>query len=410
MIVELCGGTASKVALVTSNNWPQITASRTVRLRPERVQALAGLDLAQAEQHAILDRLGFKVAAEGVTPPAWRPDIDGEADLVEEIARLHGYDRVPATPLDRAPGVARPTATRSQIIERRIRRTAAGRGLDEAVTWSFISQAEADAFGGAPWQLANPISEDMRVMRPSLLPGLIAAARRNLDRGADTVRLFEIGRRYLEDTERPTAALLLAGHRQGRSWQQGKPRAFDPFDAKAELLALLEAAGAPVANLQVFPDAGATWHPGRSASLRLGPKTVLAAFGELHPRLGKLLDAPAGAIAAEIYLDAIPQGRDSARVRAAFMPPVLQSITRDFALIVPTELTAEALVRAVRGADKTAITAARIFDRFEAPEGLSLAVEVTLQPQEKSFTDEQIGEISRRIVAAGEKLGARLRS
>jgi phenylalanyl-tRNA synthetase beta chain len=137
---------------------------------------------------------------------------------------------------------------------------------------------------------------------------------------------------------------------------------------------------------------------------------VLAAFGELHPRLGKLLDAPAGAIAAEIYLDAIPQGRDSARVRAAFTPPVLQSITRDFAFIVPAELTAEALVRAVRGADKTAITAARIFDRFEAPEGLSLAVEVTLQPQEKSFTDEQIGEISRRIVAAGEKLGARLRS
>jgi len=162
--------------------------------------------------------------------------------------------------------------------------------------------------------------------------------------------------------------------------------------------------------LQVFPDAGPTWHPGRSATLRLGPKTVVAAFGELHPGLQKSLEAPAGAFAAEIYLDAIPAPRSSGRARSAFSPPALQAVSRDFAFIVPADLTAESLLRAIRGADKAAITAVRLFDRFETAEGLSLAVEVTLQPADRSFTDEQIGEISGRIVAAAEKLGARLRS
>jgi phenylalanyl-tRNA synthetase beta chain len=306
--------------------------------------------------------------------------------------------------------VAKPTATRSQLVERRLRRTAAARGLDEAVTWSFISEAEAEAFGGGAWRLANPISEDMKVMRPSLLPGLIAAARRNLDRGAASVRLFEIGRRYLGDTEHPTLGFLLAGERRPRSWQAGKAQIFDPFDAKAEVLALLEAAGAPVSNLQVFPDAGPTWHPGRSAKLGLGPKAVLAAFGELHPNLAKSLGAPEDAVAAEIYLDAIPAPRASGHARSQYTPPALQAVTRDFAFIVPAELAAENLARAIRGADKAAITTVRLFDRFVTADGLSLAFEVTLQPAEKSFTDEQIGEISARIVAAAEKLGARLRS
>jgi phenylalanyl-tRNA synthetase beta chain len=342
--------------------------------------------------------------------PTWRRDVEGSADLVEEIARITGYDNVPSTPLKRTPGVAKPTATRPQLVERRVRRAAAARGLDEAVTWSFISEAEADAFGGGPWRLANPISEEMKVMRPSLLPGLIAAARRNLDRGASSVRLFEIGRRYLADAEHPTLAFLLAGERRARGWQSGKAQDFDAFNAKAEVLALLDAAGAPVDNLQVFPDAGPTWHPGRSATLRLGPKTVLAAFGDLHPALQKSIDAPAGAVAAELYLDAIPAPRSSGHARPAYAPPALQPVTRDFAFIVPADTTADSLLRAIRGADKNAITGVRLFDRFEAPEGLSLAFEVTLQPAEKSFTDEQIGEISRRIVAAAEKLGARLRS
>jgi phenylalanyl-tRNA synthetase beta chain len=282
--------------------------------------------------------------------------------------------------------------------------------LDEAVTWSFISEAEAQAFGGGEWRLANPISEEMKVMRPSLLPGLIAAARRNLDRGASSVRLFEIGRRYLGDREHPTLGLLLVGERQARGWQSGKARSFDPFDAKAEVHALLDAAGAPVANLQVFPDAGPTWHPGRSAKLGLGPKTILAAFGELHPGLSRSIDAPAGAVAAEIYLDAIPASRSSGHARAAYKSPTLQAITRDFAFIVPADLPAENLLRSIRSADKTAITAVRLFDRFESADGLSLAFEVTLQPAEKSFTDEQIAGISARVVGAAEKLGARLRS
>jgi len=203
---------------------------------------------------------------------------------------------------------------------------------------------------------------------------------------------------------------LLAGERRSREWQSGKAQGFDAFDAKAEVIALLEATGAPVANLQVFPDAGPTWHPGRSARFGLGPKTIVASFGELHPRLQKELDGPAGAVAAEIYLDAIPAARSSGRARPAYAPPALQAITRDFAFIVPPDVTVDTLLRAIRGSDKAAITAVRLFDRFESADGLSLAFEVTLQPTDKSFTDEQIGEISRRIVAAAEKLGARLRS
>jgi phenylalanyl-tRNA synthetase beta chain len=294
-------------------------------------------------------------------------------------------------------------------MERSVRRTAAARGLDEAVTWSFISDKEAEIFGGGEWKLANPISEEMKVMRPSLLPGLIAAARRNLDRGASSVRLFELGRRYLGDTEHPTLGLLLAGERRPRNWQTGRAQAFDAFDAKAEVLALLDAAGAPVSNLQVISDGGPTWHPGRSAKLGLGPKAILATFGELHPSLAQSVDAPAGAVAAEIYLDAIPAPRSSGHARSAYAPPALQAVTRDFAFIVPADLSAGNLARAIGGADKVAITDVRLFDRFESADGLSLAFEVTLQPIEKSFTDEQIGEISRRIVGAAEKLGARLR-
>ena len=381
-----------------------------IRFDFARTKALGGIDVPEQRQREILESLGFEVTDSGVIVPTWRRDVEGPADLVEEIARINGYDQVPSTPLDRAAGVAKPTATRSQLMERRVRRTAAARGLDEAVTWSFISEQESTPFGGGEWTLLNPISEEMKVMRPSLLPGLIAAARRNLDRGASSVRLFEVGRRYLGDAEHPTLGLILAGERRGRGWQSGKAQGFDAFDAKAEVVALLDAAGAPVDNLQVVPDAGPTWHPGRSATLRLGPKTIVAAFGELHPGLQKSLDAPVGAVAAEIYLDSIPQGRSSGHARTAYTPPTLQLVTRDFAFIVPAEVTADTLLRAIRGADKATITAARLFDRFEAPNGLSLAFEVALQPTEKSFTDEQISEISKRIVAAAEKLGARLRT
>jgi phenylalanyl-tRNA synthetase beta chain len=434
MILDLCGGEPSFPRVSSAPDAPDGGLRRMVH-RPARVEELAGIDVDRPSQMQILGRLEILAAdpdtlqdegergrlkeqlasaGEGawvIQIPPWRPDIEGQADLVEEIARIHGYDKVPSTPLPRAPGVAHPTATRAQVVERRLRRTAAARGLDEAVTWSFISEKEAEAFGGSDWRLANPISEDMKVMRPSLLPGLIAAAQRNINRGASSIRLFEIGRRYLGDAEHPTLSLLLAGDRHPRHWQWGGAQGYSAFDAKAEALALLDAAGAPVASLQVHPDAGPTWHPGRSATLRLGPKTVVAAFGELHPRLVAEHEAPGGAVAAEIFLDAIPVQRSSEHARAAYRPPALQAITRDFAFVVPVDLPAEGLVRAIRGADKASIVDVRVFDRYRPDGGeLSLAFEVTLQPAEKSFTDEEIDAISKRIVAAAEKLGARLRS
>ena len=406
LLLDICGGEASEPLLVGQPPVEQ----RTIPFDPQRTLTLGAIDVPEEQQRSILLSLGFEFEGSGaVRVPSWRGDVEGPADLVEEVARVVGYDLIPSTPLNRHPGVAAPTATRAQLVERRARRAAAARGLDEAVTWSFVSEEEAVPFGPA-WRLENPISEEMKVMRPSLLPGLIAAARRNRDHGAPSVRLFEVGRRYLADAERPTVAVVLAGDKTPRDWQSGKAKSFNAFDAKAEALAILDAAGAPVANLQVFPDAGPTWHPGRSAKLGLGPKTILASFGEIHPALAKALDAPDGAVAAEIYLDAIPAPRSSGRARPQFEPPALQPVSRDFAFLVPGDVPADALTRTIRGADKAAITDVRLFDRFEAPEGLSLAFEVTLQPGEKSFTDEELTAISKRIVAAAEKLGAKLRA
>ncbi|MEO5809111.1 MAG: phenylalanine--tRNA ligase subunit beta [Sphingomicrobium sp.] len=404
LILDICGGDASRVTRVGS---PPIVEKR-VAFDPALTRALGGIDVPESEQRSILERLGFRVDGEVAIPPSWRRDIDGPADLVEEIVRITGYDNIPLTPLPRAPGVAPPTATRSQTAERRIRRAAAARGFDEAITWSFISDGDAALFGGAAHIVANPISEDMKHMRPSLLPGLAAAARRNADRGATAIRLLEVGRRYLAEGERPTVGLLLSGDRSPRGWQSGKSQKYDAFDAKAEALALLNAAGAPTANLQLTMGAGDSWHPGRSATLGLG-KAVLAAFGELHPRIAQALDLPAGTVAAELYLDAIPAPRVSGRTRPAFAPPALQPVSRDFAFVVPEGVTADVLVRAIRGADKAIIADARLFDRYEGEAGLSLAVEVILQPGEKSFTDAEIGEVSAKIVAAAAKLGATLR-
>ena len=404
LVVEHCGGIAS--AVTRAGAAP--TDPRRVPFRPERAAALGGIDVPEAEQCRILERLGFVIDGRHAIVPTWRRDIDGSDDLVEEVARIVGYDAIPSTPLPRDEGVAQPTATRAQTIERKTRRAAAARGIDEVINWSFIGEAEAALFGGSAHLLANPISEEMKYMRPSLIPGLVGAARRNLDRGAAGVRLFELGRRYLADGERPTLGLLFAGEARPRGWQDGKAAGFDAFDAKAEALALLDAAGAPTASLQLSMNAGPTWHPGRSATLGLG-KTILAAFGELHPRVAKALGLPAGTIAAELYLDAIPAPRSVERARAAFAPPALQPVRRDFAFLIPEGVSADSLVRALRGADKTSIVEARLFDRYAGEAGLSLAVEVTMQPDEKSFTDAEIGEISRKVVAAAEKLGASLR-
>ena len=281
------------------------------------------------------------------------------------------------------------------------------------MTWSFISEREAAPFGGGTWSLANPISEDLKVMRPSLLPGLLSAAARNVKRGAGSVRLFELGRRYLTEAERPTLGVVLAGDRRPRGWQGGKAQSFDAFDAKAEALALLAAAGAPVDNLQVMGDAGETWHPGQSGTLRLGPRTVLAAFGMLHPSTAKAFDLDGPVAAVELYIDATPGKREPKSgggfMRPAYAPPALQAVKRDFAFTVPTGLTADALTRAVRGSDKAAITAARVFDLFERDGVKSMAIEITLQPSDKSFTDADLKAIADKVVAAAEKLGAILR-
>jgi phenylalanyl-tRNA synthetase beta chain len=252
-------------------------------------------------------------------------------------------------------------------------------------------------------------------MRPSLLPGLLAAAARNQNRGADSIRLFEIGRRYIGTTEHPTLGVLMVGDKTPRGWQTGKAAPFDAFDAKAAALALLDAAGAPADRLQVMEaiaEAG-IWHPGQSATLRLGPKAVLAEFGALHPSLTKHFDVDGPAMAVQIFLDAIPAKRASGPARAAFTPPALQSVRRDFAFLAPESLAAGDLVRAIRSADKALIVDARLFDRFAGPgvpEGqVSLAVEIELQPAEKSFTDAELKAVTDKVVAAAAKVGAVLR-
>ncbi|WP_288935193.1 phenylalanine--tRNA ligase subunit beta [uncultured Sphingomonas sp.] len=412
LVLEYCGGTASAV---TRAGQPPL-AMRSYAYDPDLAETLGGLAIPAERQRAILASLGFTVTTDWqVTPPTWRRDIDGPADLVEEVIRIEGIDKVAPVPLPRVPGVAKPTATPQQKLERRVRRAAAARGLDEAVTWSFVSEAEAAPFGGGAFTLANPISEDLKVMRPSLLPGLLSATRRNVARGAAQVRLFEVGRRYLADGEHPTLGVVLAGNARERGWKAGKAAVFDAYDAKAEAVALLAAAGAPVDNLQVMGEAGDAWHPGQSGTLRLGPKTILARFGMLHPALLKAFDLDGSVAAVELYLDALPAKRGGGGfMRPAFAPPALQAVRRDFAFLVPASLSADALVRSVRGADKAAITGARVFDVFTGtgvePGMKSVAVEVVLQPTDKSFTDEALKAIGDKIVAAAAKQGAMLRA
>ena len=454
LVLDHTGGTASAI---TRAGTPPVD-QRVIAYNPDHARTLGGVEVAADEQAAILERLGFSLTLprEGgglevpdaapdtldprlrgdtvsgademwqVTVPTWRRDVHGSADLVEEVVRIHGIDKVPSTPLPRADGVARPTATPEQMIERKARRAAAARGLNEAVTWSFISESEAAKVGGGDWTasswiLANPISEDMKVMRPSLLPGLLAAAQRNADRGATSIRLFEVGRRYFRKAdgtseEKLTLGFVLAGDKAPRSWLAGKAAGFGPFDAKAETLAILAAAGAPVDKLMPFDidGNGAIWHPGQSGTLRLGPKTVIAEYGTLHPALVKAFDLGGTVVAGQLFLDAIPTKRASSPIRETYAPPALQAVTRDFAFLVDAALPAADLVRSVKSADKANIVDARLFDSFSGtgvPDGQkSLAVEVTLQPGEKSFTDADLKAIADKVIAAAAKLGATLRA
>ena len=415
LVLDHAGGTASAIA--RSGQAP--VAPRNISYDTDYCRRLGGIDVPQDEQRNILERLGFSVTSDwSVGVPSWRRDVDGPADIVEEVVRMVGLDHVVSVPLPRADGVAKPTATPAQSLERKVRRAAAARGLNEAINWSFLPQKAADAFGGGDWSLANPISEDMKVMRPSLLPGLLSAAQRNMDRGASSVRLFEIGRRYFAGTdgasnERVTAGIVLAGERSARNWASGKAVRFDAFDAKAEAIALLKAAGVATDNLLVMDDAGAHYHPGQSATLRMGPKNILAAFGTLHPATAKAFDLDGNIVAAEIFLDAIPLKKAAGFMRPAFTPPALQAVTRDFAFLVPVDTPANDLLRSIKGCDKDNIVAVRLFDRFVGqgvPEGqVSLAVEVTLQPSDKSYSDDDLKTISDKVIAAATKLGAVLR-
>lgn len=417
LIQTLCGGEASEV--VRAGSAP--AAPKVVAYDPQLAATLGGVAVPQDEQKRILEALGFGVGADwSVTVPGWRPDVDGAPDIVEEVIRIHGLDQIASVALPRADGVARPTATPAQKLERRLRRAAAARGANEAVTWSFLPEAEAALFAdGEAWVLANPISEDMKVMRPSLLPGLLMAARRNLDRGASGLRLFEIGRRYLRgeagaSDERLSLALVLAGEKCLRGWASGKAVPFDAYDAKAEALALLAEAGAPVDNLHVMGDTGPQFHPGQSATLRLGPKTVLARFGMIHPATAKAFDIDAPVAMVELFLDAIPARKGAATfARPHYAPPALQAVTRDFAFLVAIETPAGDLVRAVKGADKANIVAVRLFDDFRGagvPEGQkSLALEVTLQPRDKSYAEADLKAIAEAVTRAAAKLGATLR-
>jgi len=419
MILELCGGEPSEPVVVGSGpDW-----RRMIELRPERVASLGGIEVPARDCTRILEDLGFGVeefeTVLQVEVPSWRCDIDGEADLVEEITRIAGYERIPATPLMRPEPVARPVLTTIQRRVRRARRCLAARGASEAVTWSFTASPYADLFGGAApeLRLVNPISSELDAMRPSLLPNLLLAAGRNQDRGLADAALFEIGPQYADDTpegQNTMATGVRWGRNRRRHWA-GKPRPVDAFDAKADALAVLEVCGLAPERVQITADAPAWYHPGRAGTLWLGPKTALAHFGEIHPGVLDDMGLKGPIVGFEVYLDRLPQPR---RARTTNRPPVdlpdLPSVGRDFAFLVDRDVPAQAIVDAARKADRNLIIGAHVFDVFEGEslgEGKkSVAISVTLQPREKTLTEAEITTVAKRIVAAVEKAtGGRLR-
>ena len=415
LVLEICGGEASEV--VTAGAVPAGRPAMVVR--PSRVESLGGVAIARARAEAILADLGFAVADAGpdawsVTAPSWRHDMQCEADVIEEILRIHGFDAIPMCALPRT--AARPRAVRRQAAatrpvpsagQRRVRRVLAGRGLAEAVTYSFVARRQARAFGGGGDGLVldNPISSDMDTMRPSALPGLLAAAARNRARGLDDVGLFEIGPVYggtgVGDQKTAVAALRM-GQAEARHWSR-PARPVDLFDAEADALAALDAVGAPEAGLRARRGAPSWFHPGRSGLLCLGSKTLVA-FGELHPAVVASFEAQEPVVAFELLLEQMPARRAAsfARGAAALLPH--RPVHRDFAFVVDAEVPADELLRAVRGADRALIGEVCIFDVYRGPElgpgRKSLALAVTLQPVEATLTDEALDAVGEKIAAA----------
>jgi phenylalanyl-tRNA synthetase beta chain len=423
LVMEICGGAPSENVVVGKT----FGDDRVIDFPLAEVKRLAGIDVPLPEMKLILTRLGFMVAGSGpvvkVAVPSWRTDVHGKADIVEEIVRIVGVDKVPMTPFERGDSARKPVLTPIQLRTRRAKRALAARGMVEAVTWSFIAKPAAELFGGGQSELAlaNPIASDLSDMRPSLLPGLVAAAQANSDRGFPDVALFEVGQVFKGD--RPEDQLIAAsGIRHGFASSKGIGRHWsgsataDVFDAKTDALAVLSAAGAPMQALQVVPG-GPNWlHPGRSGTIQIGPQNMLGYFGELHPRALDMLRADGPLIAFEVILDRIPEAkRKPTRARSVLELSPFQPVSRDFAFIVDRGVKAADIVRAAQGVDRKLITDVTVFDVYEGKgidEGKkSIAIAVTIQPREKTLTDQEIDAVGTKIVAeVTKKTGGTLRA
>ena len=415
LILEWCGGEPSDVVISGALPPPH----KHIEFDPGLVESLGGIQVSRDEIIAILENLGFTVlphATLHVTPPSWRRDIDGPADLVEEVVRIHGLAEVPSVALTRDAAVAKPVLTSSQKRARIVRRTLASRGFNECVSFSFIARDHAELFGGGDdaRQLSNPIASDLDAMRPSLLPSLLAAAGRNAARGFADLKLFEIGAAFqsgMPEAQTTNAAGIIAGE-AARDWGKST-HAADVFDAKAALYAALEAAMGGPMTAPITAGAPPWFHPGRSGTIALGPK-VIGSFGELHPKILAAFDLKIPVTGIELNLGAIPEAKTRSKARPPFAPSPYQAIERDFAFVVDRKLAAGDLVRAVKGVERTLIESVTVFDVYEGkgvPEGQkSIALSVRLQPKDKTLTDPEIEAVAQKIVAAALKLGASLRS
>ncbi len=427
LVLDICGGEASQITSVGE----QPAGKANIEFPWSEVKRLTGLDLPTNDMAAILETLGFGVMRQAgnadrvfVQIPSWRPDVDGKADLVEEITRIAGLDRVTSTPLLRDEAtIAKPILTLLQKRTRAARRALAARGLIEAVTWSFVSKERATLFGGGQpsLALANPIAADLSDMRPSLLPGLIGAVQRNADRGLGDVALFEVGQIFKGDGEndqRMSAAAVRRGTAKpagtGRHWT-GREASVDVFDAKADVLSLLNSLGVATGGLQLVAGGPSYLHPGRSGTLQFGPKNIIGYFGELHPRVLEDLDVQGPVVAFEIMLDEIPAPKAKpTKTKGKLEMSDFQPLERDFAFIVDRSVKAGDILRAAQGADKALISGANVFDIYEGtgiPEGKkSVGVSLTLQPRDKTLTDIEIEAVATKVVAeVTKKTGATLR-
>jgi len=424
LVLDFCGGTPSEPEVVGY----QAYTPKVIDFPFTEVKRLVGIEVTSQEQIDIFERLGFGVEGSGVeakvTVPSWRMyDVEGKADLVEEVMRIHGENNIDPQPLPSHGAVNAKILTTLQIRTRLAKRALAVRGMMESVSWSFIPAEHAELFGGgsAALKLANPIAADMSDMRPSLLPGLLAAAQRNADQGVGDVALFEVAATYEGDT--PDAQRRVAGGIRrgtaaltggGRHWA-GNGEAVGVFDVKADALAALEACGAPVANLQIERGAPGWYHPGRSGVIKLGPKVVLGHFGEFHPRTLEALDVSGALCGFEVFIDAIPEPKKKpTRTKPKLEISPFQMLRRDYAFVVDRDTPAATLVRAVSGADKKLITGVNVFDIFEGAslgEGKkSVALEVSIQPTDRTLTDEDLDALSAKIVEnVGKSAGGVLR-